>query len=115
MASAPPDSLNVDWREIAKLVLRDRAITSGLWKIGVVFNFAAVNAGPNEAEVLPTALVAIAGIALTHSAEKGPLVFDAAELAAEGRKRSATPIHKASPSSESSRAVGLKKARKGPK
>jgi hypothetical protein len=79
------------WREIARLALRERGIRSGLWRIGVGLRFAPVNAGTSEAEMLPGAIVGIESIVLSPATEGGPLTFDAAGLFEEARQGVAPP------------------------
>lgn len=84
---AEPDSnqlrvTTLGWAEIAKALFIARGIEDGLWHVGSLMHFGALTAGwegmGNVA--LPTALVGVAGVALTKVEAAGPMVFDAAEL-----------------------------------
>lgn len=69
-----------DWDEIARALFRERNINTGLWRIGVRFQFAAINSGPSDSEILPSMLAGVHRIVLSEVPTQGPLVFDAAML-----------------------------------
>lgn len=76
----PQDSKEFPWAEVAVMLIKSSGITSGLWHVGARFGFAAINAGPVPAEVVPTAVVGLQSVILSPAEAPGPLVFDAAEL-----------------------------------
>ena len=43
--------IHFNWPEVAALLFKARGITSGLWRVGVNFRFAAINAGPSDLEL----------------------------------------------------------------
>jgi hypothetical protein len=70
-----------DLLDVAKMLAKQQGIKEGHWTIGVKFNFAAVNAGPNKGEVRPSALVAVDQLVLTKAEDKDqPLTVDASKL-----------------------------------
>jgi hypothetical protein len=89
--------VNFTVEEIATTLLAAKGITSGLWRLGVHLTLGGgvhgwTQAGDGPPAYLPTALVGIAGVGLAPVNEPGPLVFDAAELAKQGRtKRKRAP------------------------
>ena len=99
MATQSPDKYRLDWREVARVIMRDRGISSGYWKIGIGLKFGVTNVGPTEAEILPTGFVSVDAVVLTPTNGPGPLVFDAAELVA--KKRTASGLRGSKTAAES--------------
>ncbi|HEY1395579.1 hypothetical protein [Roseateles sp.] len=81
--------IETDWREITKMILLANGITNGLWSPGVKVRFASAVLGPTLEESLPSGVVSVAGIRLRQVTKRGPLVFDAEELANEDLKTDA--------------------------
>lgn len=79
MAKAPSE-FYYDIKELIELFLKDAEIHDGLWMLQAQFAMAGGNFGPSEDQVLPGALVGIQKMGIKRVVEKGPLVFDAAEL-----------------------------------
>lgn len=76
-----PD-ISLNWDDVASAVFTAQAIDSGWWRFGVKLRMAALTARmgePSGAQIgLPTALVAVEGVALFRATEGGDLVYDAA-------------------------------------
>jgi hypothetical protein len=68
--------------DVAKMLVKQQGITEGHWTLGVKFNFAALNLGPNKEGVRPSALVGVDQLVLTKADDKEdqPLTVDAAKL-----------------------------------
>lgn len=66
--------------DVAKLLIKKEGIKDGLWTLGVQFNVAVLNAGPDVSKVYPSALVAIEKLVLTRATEHSPLTVDAAVI-----------------------------------
>jgi hypothetical protein len=70
-----------DLLDVAKLLAKQQGIKEGHWTIGIKFNFAAVNAGPNKEGVRPSAFVAVDQLVLTKAEDKDqPLTVDASMI-----------------------------------
>lgn len=74
-------SHELDWNEIAAAVFQSLGIRTGLWRIGVKLQFAALTGDWQKeggaADSMPTGITGFAGLVLFPSAEPGPMVFDA--------------------------------------
>lgn len=79
MAKAPSE-FYYDIKELVAMFLKDAEIHEGLWMIQAQFVMAGGNFGPSENEILPGALVGVQKVGVKRVQEKGPMVFDAAEL-----------------------------------
>lgn len=65
---------------IARLMLKDRGISEGLWLLTIGFSMSGATIGPSQEEALPSAIVGIQSFGLQSTEHKGPMVFDAAKL-----------------------------------
>ena len=79
-------------RDLVALMLRDQGITSGLWHFQTYFGFAAINAGPPDGEMSPTAMVSVQSIGIKETEVAGPLVFDAAQINHVNVSSAGTPV-----------------------
>jgi hypothetical protein len=70
-----------DLLDVARLLAKEQGIKDGYWTIGVKFNFAAINAGPDKGSMRPSAFVAVDQLVLSK-ADNGeqPLTVDASKL-----------------------------------
>jgi hypothetical protein len=75
--------IEINWREVTKMILHANGITTGLWSPGIKTKFANAMLGPTLEESLPSGVVSVSGIRLRQVTSPGPLVFDAAELIKE--------------------------------
>jgi hypothetical protein len=66
--------------EIAKLFLKEKRVTSGLWTVGCNFTVGAMLAGPDPQNVVPAMMVGVEKIVLVRSTETTPLTVDASTL-----------------------------------
>jgi hypothetical protein len=68
--------------EIAAALVKQAGLHEGKWQVIMTFGLGAANMGPNDAELVPGAAVAVTGIGLQRAAEGSPqaLVVDAAEV-----------------------------------
>jgi len=68
-------------RELVEVMIKHAGIHEGKWVLSVNFGLAAINSGPNEDEVVPTAMVPVQGIGILRAPDGAPrgLVVDAAE------------------------------------
>jgi hypothetical protein len=84
MTNDPIEVTLLPWRVVAKALFQQLGITKGLYRLGVNFSFAALNAQPIDKsageDALPSALAAITGLGLSVATGPGPMVFDAAQL-----------------------------------
>jgi hypothetical protein len=78
-----PDHL-FDWEAAASALMASKGITTGLWRLGVKLQFAALTAQWNAKQGgnLPTAMLGVESIALFKADAPGPMVFNAEALAA---------------------------------
>lgn len=65
-------------REVVTALLKAQGIHEGIWGLAINFGFGAVNAGPAEGELNPTAMVPVMGIGIQKFSELNPLAVDAA-------------------------------------
>ena len=67
-------------KEIIEALVKAAGLHEGRWQLIMTFSFAATNMGPNEAETVPGAAVAVTAIGLTKATENSPpaLTVDAA-------------------------------------
>lgn len=77
------------YQEVAKLMVQELGIEEGLWGLYVRFGIAAANAGPNNEDLRPTAIVPIMELGLQRFDEPSNLTVDAAELS-KGRSPKAS-------------------------
>ena len=104
----PSGTLELDWSEVAVALFRLRGISTGLWRLGVRFNYAAVNAGPVKGEIYPSMIGSVQRIVLVPVTEPGPLVFDAGQV--NPGSASAAPAKKAPAKKASAKKAPAKKA-----
>ena len=69
-------------KEVLVALVKQAGLHEGRWQLSMTFGLAAMNMGPNEAEVVPGAAVAVTGIGLQKAAPESPvaLTIDAAEV-----------------------------------
>lgn len=73
------------YREVAELMVQELGITEGLWGLYVKFGIAAANAGPDNENMKPTAIVPVLELGLQKFDEPSNLTVDAADLS-KGRQ-----------------------------
>lgn len=73
----------VSLKELGETLARKFELTEGLWDVTVEFKLAAANIGPNQDEVLPSAIASVSQVGLTRTEKQGPMTIDASSLARE--------------------------------
>jgi hypothetical protein len=66
------------WDEVVPLLMKAKALKSGLWQVGVRLRFAAINTVEPDGRASPAAFVGVESVTLNPATKPGPLVFDAA-------------------------------------
>jgi hypothetical protein len=69
-------------QELTEAIIKTLGLHEGKWQLMVTFGFAALNTGPNEAEVMPGGIVAVQKVGVTLATGESPagLVVDAASV-----------------------------------
>ena len=67
-------------KELAQLLIKECDLHEGLWSLSVEFAFSGINAGPDENNIMPSAIIGVQSVGLARADAEGPLVFDAAAL-----------------------------------
>ena len=77
-----PTRLTFKYQEVLTALIKQAKIHEGKWQLVMSFGLAAMNLGPNDAEVVPGAAVAVTAISLQKASNDSPpaLVADAAEV-----------------------------------
>jgi len=65
-------------KELATIMIKNLGIHSGIWGLAVKFGIGAINAGPNDNELLPAAIVPVMEIGLQKFDKVNNLSVDAA-------------------------------------
>jgi len=68
------------YQELAEALVKQAALHEGKWQVVMTFGLAAANMGPNDAELVPGAAIAVTSVGLVKAMEESPqsLVVDAA-------------------------------------
>ena len=82
--------------EVGVALIKHQGITNGRWQVGAQLEFSATNVGPNPADLKPSAVVRIVGIALSRApdGEEGGVIIDAAAVNPQGQTAEKTPRKK---------------------
>ncbi len=72
--------ISFDYKEVAESLLKTRNIHQGLWSIYIRFGLHAVNMGPSNADLRPSAVASVIEIGLQKSDEENNLTVDAAHV-----------------------------------
>ena len=67
-------------KELVEVLIKHQGLHEGLWMLYVEFGLGAVNAGPTDDEILPTAVVPIQKIGLQKGEKENNLTVDAAKV-----------------------------------
>lgn len=65
--------------ELIEMMVRHQGLRDGLWTLEISFGLGAGNVG-TDADIKPTAFVAVANIGILRVDAPGPLVIDASKL-----------------------------------
>jgi hypothetical protein len=65
--------------EVLELLIKKADLHEGKWQLIINFTFAAANAGPTPADIIPSAFVGVASFGLTKAGDQSPpsLTLDA--------------------------------------
>jgi len=77
---AEANQILYSFKELASLMVKDRNLHEGYWGVYVRFGINAANAGANDNDLKPTALVPIIEVGLQKFEELNNLSVDAAEV-----------------------------------
>lgn len=67
-------------KEVVTTLLKEQGIHDGIWSLMIEFGLAAVNSGPDDDQLNPTALVVVQKIGLTKADKLTNLSVDAAAV-----------------------------------
>lgn len=74
------DKIKFTMPELTRVLIKEKGITEGKWILAVEFGIAATNAGPDDNNLSPAALIPIISIGLVKSENNNNLTVDAAEV-----------------------------------
>lgn len=79
---ADPILFSFDLKEVTEALIKQQGLTTGVWALGVEFNFQAVAAGTSPEEVKPSILVQVNRLQLVEAPSDSPVGthVDAAKL-----------------------------------
>jgi hypothetical protein len=84
---AEASQITFSFKEIAELLIKRQRIHEGIWGIYVKFGIGAMNMGPTEGEVRPTAIVPILELGLQKFDKESNLTVDALKVNPKTRKK----------------------------
>jgi hypothetical protein len=84
---AEASQVTFSFKEIVELLIKRQKIHEGIWGIYVKFGIAAMNMGPTEDEVKPTAIVPILELGLQKFDKESNLTVDASKVNPKTRKK----------------------------
>ena len=84
---AETSQLSFSFKEIAEALVKKHGLHEGVWGLFVKFGMAATNAGPNENELKPTAVIPIVEIGLQKFEKENNLSVDASKVNPPSRPR----------------------------
>lgn len=68
------------YKEIVEALIKKQDIHEGIWGISVEFGLKAVNAGPSDDQMLPTAIIPLVKMGIVRVKEETNLTVDAAKV-----------------------------------
>jgi hypothetical protein len=74
---AEPTQILFTYKEVVTALLKQQAINEGIWSLAVSYGIAAINAGPNQEQLSPAAIVPLVGIGIQKATEITNLSVDA--------------------------------------
>lgn len=77
-----PDRYTYNYKELAAMFVKNEGLHEGFWKIYAEFGIKAVNAGPSDDEIYPTAMIPLLKIGIQKSDNKNedPITVDASKV-----------------------------------
>lgn len=67
-------------KEVVTALLKEKGIHEGLWSLSIQFGITAANAGPNDDDLMPAAIVPVLKIGIQQTEKVNNLTVDAAEV-----------------------------------
>lgn len=67
-------------KEVVTALLKEKGIHEGLWSLSIQFGITAANAGPNDDDLMPAAIVPVLKIGVQQTEKVNNLTVDAAEV-----------------------------------
>lgn len=67
-------------KELAELLVKSQGIHEGTWGIAIQFGLGAANAGPNDKEMHPSAIVPVLNVGIRKFDSETNLTVDAAKV-----------------------------------
>lgn len=77
---AEPTVITFTFKELATILIKAQDIHEGIWGVYFKFGIQGANAGPDEANVLPTAMVPILEVGIQKMAAVNNLSVNASEV-----------------------------------
>jgi len=74
------DKYSFTYKEVVEALIKKQGLHDGIWMLSVEFGIGAVNAGPTEDQVMPTAVVPVVKLGLAKTDKEGNLSVDAAKV-----------------------------------
>jgi len=75
-----PHTQDIEIREVIEALIKNRDLHEGVWQLVVNFGLAGTNAGPNDMELRPAALVGIMKMGLMKAEKESGVALDAAKV-----------------------------------
>ena len=69
-----------NYKEIVETLIKRQDLHEGIWQLQVKFGLGAMNAGPTEAELVPSAILGIMQIGIIKVDKENNLAVDAAKV-----------------------------------
>lgn len=67
-------------KELVQVLIKHQGLHEGLWMLYVEFGLGAINAGPSDDELLPSAVVPVKTIGIQKGEKENNLTVDAAKV-----------------------------------
>lgn len=74
------DRYSFTHKEVVEALIKAQGLHEGIWGLSVEFGIGAVNAGPSEDQILPTAVVPIVKMGIVKGLKENNLFLDAAKV-----------------------------------
>ena len=90
----------VDYKEVARLLVKEHGIKEGFWGVWIRFGIGSANVGPDVRHLTPAAVVPVVELGIQRFETANNLTIDAAELWRRPRKSVAKPAVKGRPTAK---------------
>jgi hypothetical protein len=77
---AEPSQIIFSYKEVVEALLKKQGIHEGVWALYIKFGLAAMNSGPSESDLHPTALVPVLEIGVQKADKETNIAVDAANV-----------------------------------